>query len=84
MLKGFKTCLAVNFLHLNECKTKTIVFAPSNASGSIYGKFVIKKKKLSDQRGREQLRTLTKVKPFLSFSDFQRDSCFYVFLPGLL
>ncbi len=46
MLKRFKTCLAVNFLHLNECKTKTIVFAPSNASGSIYGKFVVKKKKV--------------------------------------
>ncbi len=42
----------MNCLHLNECKTKTIVFAPSNASGSInidlgplsiYGKSMVKK-----------------------------------------
>ncbi len=51
-LKDFKTWLAVNFLHLNESKTETIVFAPSSASGSInidlgplsiYGKSMVKK-----------------------------------------
>lgn len=50
-LKDLKTWLAVNFLHLNECKTENIVFSPSNVSGStninlgplsIYGKFIVK------------------------------------------
>ena len=33
-LNDLKTWLAANFLHLNECKTEMVVFAPSNVSES--------------------------------------------------
>ncbi len=94
-LKDLKTWLAVNFLHLNESKTETIVFAPSSASGSInidfgplsiYGKSMVKNvrvifddalkfdKQINSvvRSGFFQLRTLAKIKPFLSFCDFER------------
>lgn len=92
-LKKLITWLAVNFLHLNESKTKIIVFAPSNASGStnidlgslsIYGKSMVRNlgvifddalrfdKQINGvvRSGFFQLRTLAKIKLFLSFCDF--------------
>jgi len=50
-LNDLKTWLVANFLHLNECKSEIIVFAPSNVSEfpcvdlgplSIYGKSMVK------------------------------------------
>jgi len=50
-LNELKTWLAANCLHLNECKTEIIVFAPSNGSEfpcvdlgplSIYGRSMVK------------------------------------------